>query len=128
MPYRRLAEVSNLQTLTLLKLSLNREEIDYRVHFEHSLYVGSYLLGQRGAVLEVASQDYPAAAAVLTELGIEARRAAPPSDFGRLQEWEAITESLPLIGHWTPTPRLLALALLLATLVAISIYYLTLYG
>lgn len=126
MPYRHLAEVSNLQTLTLLKLSLAREEIAYRVHFEHCLYVGSYLLGQRGAVLEVAPEDYPAAVEVLAELDIEAGQPAAADGFGRLQEWNAITESLPLIGRWGAAPRLLALAFGLAGLVAGGIYYLVL--
>ena len=124
--YVRLTEVLQLQTLSLIKLSLDRESIRYRVLFEHSLNVGNYLLGgSRGAIIEVLETDYPHAVEVLAKEGIPADTRSDPNAFGKLHEFDLLTESLPLIGRWDVTWRLLLLALLLALTVSLTIYLLT---
>ncbi|THH36418.1 hypothetical protein [Neolewinella litorea] len=122
MKYLRLTEVRDLQTLTLIKLSLGQQALRYRVLFEHSLYVGAYLLGHRGAVVEVLEDDYRAAVAVLAAEGIPADGMQEEEDFGPLHELELLTESLPLIGRLSVSLRFLALSLTLAAGVAYVIY------
>ena len=123
--YVRLTEVLQLQTLSLIKLSLNREDIRYRVLFEHSLNVGNYLLGgSRGAIIEVVETDYPRAADILAGEGIPADRLSDPNAFGKLHEFDLLTESLPLIGRWEVTWRLLLVALMLAIVFSLVIYLL----
>ncbi len=121
--YVRLTEVLQLQTLSLLKLSLDRERIRYRVLFEYSLHVGSYLLGgSRGAIIEVVESDYPQAVEILAAEGILADGLADPNAFGKLHEFDLLTESLPVIGRWDITWRLLFLALLLALSLSLVIF------
>ncbi len=125
MRYVRLTEVIHLQNLTLIKLSLDREQLQYRVHFEHSLHVGSYLLGgSRGAIIDVLEGDYPAAVELLAAEGIKADALPDEQSFGPLHEVDLLTESLPLIGRWSVTWRLLILALLVALTVSLLIYFL----
>ncbi|PPK84538.1 hypothetical protein CLV84_3698 [Neolewinella xylanilytica] len=125
MRYVRLIEVINLQNLALIKLSLDRSGLRYRVLFEHSLHVGSYLLGgSRGAVIQVLEPDYADAVRILADEGFTADSRDSRDAFGRLHELELLTESLPLIGRWSMTWRLLVLALLLAVLLASLIYFL----
>ncbi len=124
--YLRLTEVLDLQTLTLIKLSLDRAALRYRVLFEHSLYVGAYLLGNRGAIVEVAAGDYAAARALLKTEGLPCDAPGRGEEFGSLHELELLTESLPLLGRLPVTPRLLVLALLLAGVLTVSIYWLAL--
>ena len=122
--YVRLTEVLDLQTLTLIKLTLDREGLPYRVLFEHSLYVGAYLLGNRGAVVEVAPEQFDAAAELLEELGVPAERGPAGETFGLLHEIDAVTEALPLLGRWGLAYRLLLLALVGSALLAVGLYYL----
>ncbi len=124
--YLRLTEVLDLQTLTLIKLSLHREGLCYRVLFEHSLYVGAYLLGNRGAIVEVKEADYADAVATLQREGLPVDGPLRGEDFGPLHELELLTESLPLLGRFSFTFRLLALAFLLCVLLALLIYWLVL--
>lgn len=113
-----------LQLLSLIKLSLDREDIRYRVLFEHSLHVGSYLLGgSRGAIIEVVEADYTQAVEILAEQGMKADGLADTNAFGKLHEVDLLTESLPLIGRWDGSLRLLFLALLVAVCVAFTIYF-----
>ncbi|MGB3799538.1 MAG: hypothetical protein WA952_06950 [Lewinella sp.] len=124
MRYVRLTEVMQLQLLSLIKLSLDREDIRYRVLFEHSLHVGSYLLGgSRGAIIEVVEADYTQAVEILAEQGMKADGLADTNAFGKLHEVDLLTESLPLIGRWDGSLRLLFLALLVAVCVAFTIYF-----
>ena len=123
MPYTRLIEVTQLQNLALIKLMLDGAAIPYRVLYEHSLHVGSYLLGgSRGAVVEVDPDHHARAAALLAAEGFQADHPRSASPFGRLHELELLTESLPLLGGWTVTARLLVLALTAALLLALLLY------
>ena len=123
--YVRLTEVLQLQTLSLIKLSLDREGVRYRVLFEHSLTVGNYLLGgSRGAIIEVLETDYPRAADILAGEGIPADPLSDPNAFGKLHEFDLLTESLPLVGRWEVTWRLLLVALVLAIVFSLIIYLL----
>ncbi len=122
--YQRLTEVLDPQTLTLIKLSLDRADIPFRVHFEHLLQVGAYLTGNRGAVVEVAADRYAAAAELLADLGVVADAPGRPETFGLLHEFDAVTESLPLVGRWDPAYRLLLLALIASAMLSVALYYL----
>ncbi|MCP9237465.1 hypothetical protein [Lewinella sp. JB7] len=126
MPYVHLTEVLDLQTLTVIKLSLDREGLEYRVLFEYSLHVGAYLLGNRGAVIEVRAEDRAAAADLLRAEGIPVDESTVTYTFGRLQELELLTEILPLVGRWSASLRLLFLTLVLAGTIAVVIYYVAL--
>ncbi|MBB4078847.1 hypothetical protein GGR28_001464 [Lewinella aquimaris] len=126
MKFIYLTEVLDLQTLTLIKLSLGREGLAYRVMHENGLNVGPYLLGGRGAIVEVAETDYPSAVALLEAEGIPTDTPAEASAFGRLHELELLTESLPLVGRWNVVARFLILALVLAGVVAVLIHQIVL--
>ena len=122
-PYHRLIEVTRLQNLALIKLILDGADIPYRVLYEHSLHVGSYLLGgSRGAVVEVAPDQHARATELLAAEGFQPDHPHPPRAFGRLHEFELLTESLPGIGGWSVTARLLVVALGLALAVALLLY------
>lgn len=124
MRYLRLIEVTNLQNLALIKISLDRADLRYRVLFEHSLHVGSYLLGgSRGAVVEVVDTDYSAAVDTLRAEGFRPDDPTDRDAFGRLHELVLLTESLPAIGRLPATLRLLFLALLAAVGLALAIYF-----
>ncbi len=116
----------DLQTLTLIKLSLDRAALRYRVLFEHSLYVGAYLLGNRGAIVQVAESDYAAARELLKTEGLPCDAPGRGEAFSSLHELELLTESLPLLGRLPFTLRLLLLALLLAGVLAVGIYWVVL--
>ncbi|WP_116127293.1 hypothetical protein [Lewinella sp. IMCC34183] len=124
MAYRYLAEIIDLQTLTLLKLSLDRAGIPYRVHFEQALQAGAYLTGNRGAQVEVRADDFAPAAALLEELGVAVDTRPRDDTFSFLHEFDAVTGTLPLLGRWDVAYRLLLLALLSSALLATLLYYL----
>ena len=122
-PYRRLIEVTQLQNLALIKLILDGAGIPYRVLYEHSLHVGSYLLGgSRGAVVEVAAEHHPRATELLAAEGFQADAPRPAAGFGRLHEFELLTETIPGLGGWSVTARLLAVAFTVALSLALLLY------
>ena len=125
MPFLRLIEVTQLQNLALIKLILDGADVPYRVLYEHSLHVGSYLLGgSRGAVVEVAPEYHARATELLAAEGFQAENPRPAAGFGRLHEFELLTETIPGLGRWPATWRLLTLALVLAVGLALMIYFL----
>lgn len=72
MSYIRIYETQNLSELSLIKLSLNREQIDFRVQHENTLQLSNaYAMGSSGAILEVREEEVPLAIDILKELDIE---------------------------------------------------------
>lgn len=122
--YRYLTEITDLQTLSLLKLSLDRAGIPYRVHFEQSLQVGAYLTGNRGAAVEVATEHYATASELLADLGVVADDPARADTFSLLHEFDAVTEALPLLGRMDVAYRLLLVAMLMSLGLAGVLFYL----
>lgn len=95
MTYVRLYEVLNVAELSLIKLSLNKEGVDFRVQHENTLQLSSaYAMGNSGAILEVREPDIPLAIEVLKEVGIDLEASAQ-SRFIVLEVADQIIENIP---------------------------------
>ncbi len=100
MKYIRLYETTDLAELEMIKSTLRREEIDYKVLFEHTLLAGSLAaMGNHGAIFEVRDVDQARALELLRSLDVIVDMSAleEPSDFVR---WvDDTTKKIPGIAH-----------------------------
>jgi len=96
MSYIRIYETQNLSELSLIKLSLNREQIDFRVQHEHTLQLSNaYAMGSSGAILEVREEEVQLAILILKELDIELDNRGPENRFELLNIADEIIDNIP---------------------------------
>jgi hypothetical protein len=127
MNYIRLIEINNSQQLTIIKLALNKENVEYRTLFEKTLQVAdAYALGNNGAIIEVSENDFEKAKEILSELGIELDYNVQEDRFELVNIIDKVTRNLPIIGSLELAYRFLLLVclsfmfLMLAILVNIT--------
>ncbi|MEN0051117.1 MAG: hypothetical protein AAF806_28900 [Bacteroidota bacterium] len=108
--YVRLYEVMSTQELTMIKIVLNREEVDYRILFENTLQLAEvYALGNSGAIIEVAEYELRNAITILEELGIQINYESSEDQFRLVSFFDRQTKKLPLLGKIDLSYRFLLL-------------------
>lgn len=96
----------------MIKLALNKEEIEYKTHFENTLNIADvYALGNSGAIIEVAEKNYNKSKEILSELGIELEYDLKEDRFEFINKIERVTENIPVVGRLPIGYRFLLVAM-----------------
>lgn len=121
MKYIRLIETMNSQDLTMIKLALSKENIAYKTLFENTLRIADvYALGNSGAIIEVAEDDYLKSKEILSELGFNIDYDPIEDRFEFVNKFDRITENIPFLRRFRLEYRFL-LILLVSSLMLGSI-------
>jgi predicted ATP-grasp superfamily ATP-dependent carboligase len=82
--------------LSLIKLSLNKEQINFRVLHENTLQLSNaYAMGNSGAILEVLEQDVPLAIEALKEVGVDLESDTTANRFALLNIADRVIDNIP---------------------------------
>jgi hypothetical protein len=96
MNYIRIYEVLNVAELSLIKLSLRKEQINFRVLHENTLQLSNaYAMGNSGAIVEVLEEDVPLAIEALKEAGVNFENDTSINRFELLNIADRIMEAIP---------------------------------
>lgn len=122
MNYIRIYEVLNISELALIKLSFNKEQINFRVQHENTLQLSSaYAMGNSGAIVEVLESDVPLAVEVLKEVGINLESGGAANRFEFLNAIDKLIDQIPVLNSLEGSTRYFFFFVPLAMLVFLGL-------